>query len=64
MDNLFLESIQFKKKHESATNDYSYDLIAGVWKSVSGELLINSEEGVSVGTKKCDIETGEDVKGE
>ena len=42
----------------------SYDEVSGYWKTHDGNAAIMSESFRAGETKKCDIETGEDQKGE
>ena len=42
----------------------SYDDVSGYWKDNEGNAAIMSETFRAGETKKCDIETGEDQKGE
>lgn len=45
--------------------DCSYDRIAGLWRvNSTGEIMMISSSVQKAETKKCDIETGEDQKGE
>ena len=41
-----------------------YDEVSGYWKDSNGNAAIISESFRAGETKKCDIETGEDQKGE
>ena len=41
-----------------------YDEVSGYWKDSKGNAAIISESFRAGETKKCDIETGEDQKGE
>lgn len=43
---------------------YTYDKKLGAWVDENGkDLMINHPDFIAVGTKKFDIETGEDHKG-
>ncbi len=42
--------------------DAIYDFAAGVWRSHAGLIAYDSQDGMQ--TKKCDLETGEDQKGQ
>jgi len=64
MINILIDSISFTKIKPTADSEYIYDMIDGVWKNAEGNLLVEESLDFSGGTKKCDIETGEDVKGE
>lgn len=44
--------------------DCTYDEICGYWKTHDGAAAIMAEFFPAGETKKCDIETGEDQKGE
>ena len=44
-------------------DDFMYDLLKGYWESSNGTLLMDDERFPSVGSKKFDVETGEDKKG-
>ena len=41
-----------------------YDEVSGYWRTNDGTAAIMSESFRAGATKKCDIETGEDQKGE
>lgn len=61
--------IQNVKKYRKSNNlsslkDFNYDMGAGYWKSHSGQSLMHSENALRPQSKKNDIETGEDRKGE
>ena len=54
-----------KRKEIKEPEGYFFDNILGAWKSeVDNTLLINSANYPARGTKKEDIETGEDHKGQ
>ena len=42
----------------------SYDEVSGYWRTHDGNAAIMSESFRAGETKKCDVETGEDQKGE
>jgi len=42
---------------------FAYDELRGVWADRDGSLLVDDRQFAAVGTKKFDIETGEDYKG-
>ncbi|WP_041345175.1 hypothetical protein [Nitrobacter winogradskyi] len=54
------------KKYQASGNgqptDATYDFSAGVWRNQSG--VVAFQNGGAPSTKKNDIETGEDQKGE
>ncbi|WP_461791669.1 hypothetical protein [Pedobacter sp.] len=41
---------------------FSYCDLEGYWKNGNGELLVEGKEFAGVGSKKFDVETGEDKK--
>ena len=43
---------------------FHYDLLVGAWVDASGALLVERHDSPTMKTKKGDIETGEDEKGE
>lgn len=50
---------------DNALSEYKYDKKLGYWiNRVTGDLLMLSNNGIVPNSKKCDIETGEDQKGE
>lgn len=54
-----------KRKNVRAPQGYSFDSTLGAWKNkINNTLLIHSANYPLLGTKKHDIETGEDHKGE
>jgi hypothetical protein len=54
-----------KRKDIEAPLDFIYNRSIGAWKSkVDNSLLINNKDFPAVSTKKCDVETGEDQKGQ
>ena len=57
-----------EKKRNIIPSNYIYDFKKGVWvNGTSNEqylMSIDNPDKLSVGTKKCDQETGEDQKGE
>ncbi|MBM1107066.1 hypothetical protein JQC67_13015 [Aurantibacter crassamenti] len=63
---LFQKALVYKKRKEiTPPKDYEYDYILGAWKSkLNNLLLINSKDFKAQATKKLDIETGEDNKGQ
>jgi len=67
MEHILLQkAINYKKrKRVEAPNGYYFDIVLGAWiNKVDNSLLINSGNFAALGTKKDDIETGEDQKGE
>lgn len=51
--------------HELKPEGCSYDRICGLWRMDStGEVMMMSNFAQKPETKKCDVETGEDQKGE
>jgi len=63
---LFRKALVFKKRKDiQPPKDYIYDYILGAWKKISDNtLLVNSIDFKAQATKKLDIETGEDNKGQ
>ncbi len=54
-----------KRKNINPPADFYYDQLLGAWKNISDNtLLINAKNFRALATKKLDIETGEDHKGE
>lgn len=54
-----------KSKKLTAPIGYEFDNFLGAWISVSDRsLLVNHKDFPGRGTKKNDIETGEDMKGQ
>lgn len=54
-----------KTKVITAPLGFEFDCFLGAWVSVSDKsLLVNHRDFPGRGTKKCDIETGEDMKGQ
>lgn len=63
---LLRKAIVYKtRKNIHPPKDYVYDFNLGAWvNKISGLLLVNSDDYIGQGTKKLDIETGEDNKGQ
>lgn len=63
---LLRKAIVYKQRKDiTPPKDYKYDFNLGAWiHKLSGNLLINSDDYLGQGTKKLDIETGEDNKGQ
>ncbi len=63
---LLQKALKYKKRKTiDAPKLYTFDSLLGAWtSSVDKSLLINSANFAALGTKKEDIETGEDQKGE
>ena len=63
---LLRKAIVYKKRKDiTPPKDYNYDFNLGAWiHKLSGNLLVNSDDYLGQGTKKLDIETGEDNKGQ
>jgi hypothetical protein len=62
---LFQKALVYKKRKEiTPPKNYEYDHILGAWKDKLSNLLINSTDFKAQATKKLDIETGEDNKGQ
>lgn len=62
---LFQKALIYKKRRDiKPPRDYSYDHILGAWVNNINELLITSSDFKAQGTKKLDVETGEDNKGQ
>ena len=54
-----------KRKKLLPLKGFVYDEVLGVWKNISdNSLLINARNFRALATKKMDVETGEDHKGE
>lgn len=52
-------------KRESSPQECFYDRSCGFWRvSSTGEIMMISDYSRKPQSKKCDIETGEDQKGE
>ncbi len=67
MKHILLEkALRYRKRKKIDEPDgYYYDNVIGAWVSTKDKsLLIDSEGFPALGTKKNDIETGEDLKGE
>ncbi len=66
MQHMLIEkAFRYPNKQIQVPTDCDYDVINGYWLIKStNELLIASELATCLGTKKEDIETGEDQKGE
>lgn len=64
MNNLFqLNMIKYKTAICNDTNsDALYNSEKGYWVSKDGEPIVKNSQSVIMGSKKEDIETGEDVK--
>jgi len=53
------------KQHEKLFTGYNYDDVKGYWiNTTDGKPLMHEDAGFRPRTKKEDIETGEDRKGE
>lgn len=63
---LFQKALVYKKRKKiTPPKDYEYDYILGAWvNKVTNLLLINSLDFKGQSTKKLDVETGEDNKGQ
>ncbi|MCC8199663.1 MAG: hypothetical protein LIP06_14150 [Tannerellaceae bacterium] len=68
MKHILLQKIFKYKKREtlSIPAGYEFDSFLGAWVSVHDKslLLVNGTDFIGQGSKKCDIETGEDQKGQ
>ncbi|WFS63613.1 hypothetical protein LF599_05465 [Pseudodesulfovibrio thermohalotolerans] len=64
MTDLICDSLRFFTNTVEKKGSYTYNFLKGFWENSSGVPLIDDANGVNPGTKKCDVETGEDVKGE
>lgn len=67
MEHILLQkAIKFKKRRKiEAPEGYLFDSVLGAWiNEFTNTLLIQSSNYPALGTKKEDIETGEDQKGE
>ena len=68
MSHLLIEkSFKYKVQEQKTAlvNDYFYDNASGYWKSkCNGLPLVHQNNQFKPKTKKCDVETGEDRKGE
>ncbi len=54
-----------KRKKLQPPDNFVYDEVLGAWKNIlDNSLLINAKNFRALATKKMDIETGEDHKGE
>ncbi len=63
---LLNKAFEYKKRKDiNLPKDYVYDSILGTWfNSISKLPLIFADDFKAQGTKKFDIETGEDNKGQ
>ncbi|WP_398453290.1 hypothetical protein AB3466_17730 [Sphingobacterium thalpophilum] len=63
---LFHKALIYKKRREiEPPKDFVYNHILGAWVSkVNHILLVNSDDFKGQSTKKLDVETGEDNKGQ
>ena len=63
---LLKKALKYKKRKKiKAPENYTYDFKLGFWYNIFDKsLLIKSPSFLALGTKKEDIETGEDQKGE
>ena len=66
MKHILLENIfTYKKRRKMfSPKGYEFDHWLGVWKNENKSLLIESKNFLALATKKHDVETGEDQKGE
>lgn len=67
MDHILMQKALMYKKRKDITppKDFTYDNSLGAWlRNDSSELLVNSKDFKGQSTKKLDIETGEDNKGQ
>jgi hypothetical protein len=67
MKHILLEkTFNYKKRKEiKAPDGYIFDNLLGAWiNKIDNTLLVQSQNYPGLGTKKEDIETGEDQKGE
>jgi hypothetical protein len=66
MQHILLEkAFRYQERELSTHSDCKYDALNGYWVlSATNELLVASDLASCLGTKKEDIETGEDQKGE
>lgn len=52
-------------RHESVPEGCTYDRKCGLWRvNETNEVMMTSDIAEKPETKKCDVETGEDQKGE
>jgi len=63
---LLQKALKYKKRRKiEAPNGYTFNSLLGAWiNKIDDSLLIKSANFPALGTKKEDIETGEDQKGE
>lgn len=63
---LLQKAFTYKKREKiTAPTGYEFDCFLGAWISISDKsLLVNHKDFPGYGTKKNDIETGEDMKGQ
>ena len=52
-----------RKSSLTPPEGFAYNALQGLWINADGAPLVRDEQFVAVGTKKFDIETGEDYKG-
>lgn len=63
---LFQNGLVYKRRREiKAPENYEYNYSVGAWMHcIDKEYLVASKDFKALGTKKYDVETGEDSKGE
>jgi hypothetical protein len=63
---LFEKALIYKKRKDiTPPSDFSYNYMLGAWVSnIDNTLLVNSANFKGQSTKKLDVETGEDNKGQ
>ena len=67
MENIIIEKSKYytPKVQEFGLNSYTYSKILGYWVSKEDKLpFMESKTAIKPTTKKADVETGEDRKGE
>ena len=64
--NILIAHTTFIKNNHSNTNkiEFCYDNHKSAWITHNSEFACSMSSFESLGTKKCDVETGEDMKGE
>lgn len=69
MENVLVKNVKLfgNTGNADALSDFKYDAKLGAWISeLDGSVMVKGSDvrRPSPGTKKCDVETGEDMKGE
>ena len=62
--NILSDHVTFKRKRPQQNIPGEFDTIKGAWVTLEGTFLCENGQLDYLGTKKEDVETGEDTKGE